>query len=199
MSREIRIEIPSGAMDAITAMDSGCFYYEAIIDGDAAIIFAAKIPLEEDIVSLCSVELLPISFTSQAIKTPHGRILRMEIEMCDDPEASYIVEVWANILDRTQKEEIERLKTQTKTLFLLYDANNTQRCVKGVTLSPEMKYGLNRAIDVVEEEAAVRFDDAKIWAMSRFEVGAEGNPELEDLEPVPEFKPEFKKGQRRLL
>ncbi|GAI59320.1 unnamed protein product [marine sediment metagenome] len=62
-----------------------------------------------------------------------------------------------------------------------------------------MKYGLNRAIDVVEEEAAVRFDDAKIWAMSRFEVGAEGNPELEDLEPVPEFKPEFKKGQRRLL
>ncbi|GAJ05068.1 unnamed protein product, partial [marine sediment metagenome] len=33
MSREIRIEIPSGAMDAITAMDSGCFYYEAIIDG----------------------------------------------------------------------------------------------------------------------------------------------------------------------
>jgi len=164
---EIRLEIPRGAMDFITTMTTGFIYHEAIFEGNTITIFSGKIPLEEDIASLCRAEVLPIAVTAQAIRTPFGRVLRFEVRMYDDPEHPYIGEAWANLLDSTQKEGVERLKTQSKTLFLLFDANNARRCTKGVTISPEFGYGLNLAIDAAEEDPAVNFDDAKMWAMSR--------------------------------
>jgi len=164
---EPRIEIPAKALEVIKKVLSVCFFAKVRVEGVENTAFFAKIPSDEDIRSLCRAKVLPISIAAQAISTPFGRIFRFLITMYDDPQHPYLLEAWGNILERETKEDIERLKGQDKVLFLLYDRHNTLKCTKTVTLTPELAFGINLAITAIEEEPAIRFDEARLWAMSR--------------------------------